>query len=399
MTLRNRTRTAFQSGDRNGVVKIRQTLDEFFQDVPDNPGRDHICSHVKTTIDGSISNGYVRSGIFTDYPSSLTVSNYAFSGLTFSETNHSVYSRMLAASAPGRASVNVPVFLAELRDIPSLIKWGHDAIQYLRTFSKLRKDGRWVRVPRIKPATLVDRLSRATGRNILRSKRLAQASLMIQFGVLPLISDVNSMANIMRQIELRRNEVRKFRENGSVTRRWSSAGFEERPIFTEFRILQSQGSVGATITVHETLRRWATVKWVKGRNTSLPETDADIIRTVLGLTPQSLITGGWELVRWSWLVDYFSNVGQVLSVFANGIQYDCYGSVMTEQRLTAKHPGNIVRDLPLTEISLSAGALERTFFNRDIYSGAPGLSVFEDILSPKQLSILGSLATVKGLAK
>lgn len=95
----------------------------------------------------------------------------------------------------------------------------------------------------------------------------------------------------------------------------------------------------------------------------------------------------------------FCNVGDILATTANGIQYNVAGCIMAEKTVTVSHPAVLRSESPAYDMSLSAGVLTHVSKARDVFTGVPGPTIFGSLLSPKQLSILGSLATVHGLAK
>jgi hypothetical protein len=90
------------------------------------------------------------------------------------------------------------------------------------------------------------------------------------------------------------------------------------------------------------------------------------------------------------LIDYFTNVGDVIKGTLNGIGYECNIQVMTEITLSRSHPSITVDTSPTNRFSCSPGNQKATWFRRQNSSGL-GFSWKGDILSPSQLSILGSL--------
>lgn len=159
-------------------------------------------------------------------------------------------------------------------------------------------------------------LIRDTGRSLYRS--LGNNNLMYQFGIVPLVGDLVKMINFADQVN-RRVQV--------INRLKSSRGFRKTVLIGNYssaesqdRIVQSQGSyLGRTFNVVTTLQVKAHCRWLPtaemGSLTSSNEVRDLARRAVLGLTIDS--SSLWELIPWTWLIDWGTNFGQYLSAHRN----------------------------------------------------------------------------------
>jgi hypothetical protein len=370
------------------------------EDVPDAPGRDHHMTSFKSTVKGSVMSGHVYGANYSRWPSRLDAGNYTYPSIEFSSSAASVYSRMVAGTAPHRAEFGVPTFLAELKDIPGLIKDGFRFSRWVLNhtdawFDPDRK--RWKKPSKpLNPQRVLEAFGYAQKNSVLYAKRLANASLAIQFGFTPFLSDIVKAAELIGQIDRRRDELSRVRDNGVLKRRWKSVERLDGPAHViDHRSIAPEGEHSVDVTISQSGRRWATVKWFPTPNTLLPKSDAELVALMLGLNAGGMLQSAWEAMPWSWLIDYFTNVGDIIARTANGAQYECTGCVMSEIQLKASHPSHIVDKGDYFRSSLSAGELVKTHFWRESFDGTAGIIVFGDILRPKQLSILASLAAVK----
>lgn len=405
MPTRVREQDSYESGSWTNTstgyqqVVNRRNRWDFMVDTADEPRRDHDLYFHRRSVVGSVGNGLVSGRYeYSNYPSRLDVSNYEIlPDYPFPETAGNMYSRMARGTAPLRAEFGVPTFLAELKDVPGTIRYGIGVAMHLRKLSKLAEVNIRNRGALASAQALVDSAKRYTlGKGVSDARKLGAASLALQFGFGPMVSDALAMAGVAQSIERRRRELEKLSKRGVLTRVWDGDEFSTSS--TQRRVIDPEAGHEVDMLITTSARRWATMRWSVGANTLLPKGDMQLIQTMLGLNPQGVLLAAWEAMPWSWFIDYFSNVGDVLAATANGIQYTVTGAVMTNQQLRAYHGSSTVVG-PGTNHTLSPGYLKKEIGQRQVFGGIPGVSFFGDILSPKQMSILGSLAAVKGLAK
>jgi len=137
-------------------------------------------------------------------------------------------------------------------------------------------------------------------------KRMADVYLEYAFGLAPLINDTRKAAEALARWQLEKDgEVRMFKKSltarggeSKATTQTTSAGF-------------GRNNVVLTTTATTTTKR---VQYVIGLG-AIPAAvsgSTDRLNQLLGFRPESWIPAVWEAVPWSWLVDYFTNVQDIL---------------------------------------------------------------------------------------
>lgn len=289
--------------------------------------------------------------------------------------------RAMAYTNPNRAYIDLPVSIAELADLPKMVKQLGDNLitQAIRSGRK----------PSIKDT----------------AHAIADGNLAVQFGWLPLISDLNKLLTFQKYADKRFLELRKLDE-GKLKRRvrigertWSGGSNGPWPV--------QVFSFGMTTNweyTHEG-EYWAVVTWSLPPGVRLPSSDADLAalasRAVLGLNGPDL-KQVWEVIPFSWLVDYFTNIGDVLAAARTGgntIPVVCSSAtVMRRLKTSVKSVGESFSTPGYILADKGMHSEERK--TRKVYvNPSPVFSASIPFLSGSQWSILGSLAVRKFLPR
>jgi hypothetical protein len=262
--------------------------------------------------------------------------------------------------------------------------------------------------------------------NALKSLRglprgAADDFLNYQFGWLPLASDVKRLVRVLR--EKNRIIEQLYRDSGRPVRRHRSLP----PVVTT-EVFPARGTamqrpVGAPAASANTLQLMTTSPWTTCTKTTttefwfdgtfqylLPLGDDTLSRwerysleadKLFGaaLTPELL----WEVAPWSWLVDWFTNTGDVIS---NATQMGQYGMVMRYGYVCAKvstkytFTGAVV---PTGSLKFWGGFNDSAFtveyMNHRFYrrrANPYGFGVTWESLSKTQLAILAALGMTRG---
>jgi hypothetical protein len=278
-------------------------------------------------------------------------------------------SAMLANTNPTRADVLIPNFLFELRDMPMMLKDAGDLL--LGTFSPTaRKRGK---------------------KNLAASQYLAY-----NFGWAPLISDVKKMFSFTQNVNKRTKEWNKVYSSGGFRRRFDLG------TNSAYRVSIGNGvdTIG-NFTINSTITRnsWGTVRW----RPSSPRTGASsrptpnqIKRMVLGLSSKNITANVWESLPWSWLVDWFTNVGDVLTATAGrDLVLPEAINVMSTTQGVSQTPHKVVLESGDWEgaSTLNSGAFN--YIHKERSQPSVTIQANMGILNPYQLSILGSLALLR----
>lgn len=229
------------------------------------------------------------------------------------------------------------------------------------------------------------------------------------FGWLPLVSEISDVRDaVTNHDEL----LKQFnRDAGRQVRR----DFEFPESVTEYEIQEpgrasfiggttgnfSDPAIQPMITTHfRTVRR----KWFVGAFTYPPLPSSDALGKVerfrrqadqlfgVTITPDVL----WELTPWSWAVDWFSNVGDVIHNVSSMSQYGLmmrYGYIMEESNST------ITRSIDKSGFKGHTGpvAPSRTVYSSKVRRPASpfGFGLSWDGLSPSQLAIAAALGITR----
>lgn len=232
---------------------------------------------------------------------------------------------------PVKPKANLGQFLGELRDFPSMFK---SYLLDLRGFSKDLWNGLSLRS--------------------LRDKRLLQGAgsdyLNYTFGWRPFIKDLLDFIELQKKIEkhiywVRKNNGKWIRRHGNVempssVTTTSNIGNSIAPTLAGYFYTNGRPSE-ATRVVTTTDHVWFEAK-MKYYIQSL---EVDTAKSVWSSKLRRKLWGfeltpalAWELMPWSWLQDWFLNVGDVLANFSNSL-YDNlvakYAYVMRNRRVTA----------------------------------------------------------------
>jgi hypothetical protein len=259
---------------------------------------------------------------------------------------------LLARSNPSRPIVDVPIFLYELRELPDLF--------------------------RLKGNTV--------------AKKVASGNLSYQFGWKPLLNDLGNLLGIQASVNKRVAELSNLYQTGGRSVK-ADVGTTTLPGNESLFGFPPGGGI-AYVTHRGSCRSWISVSWVpvfdpRGEIPDLNEIRVRAFKAVFGLTVDPSTV--WNALPWSWLVDWFSNLGSVLSARRNLVGFvpgQCYAMTTTQKESTYRFEG--VSDLTHTPAYFSEITKER--------SGTAPFSITANVpfLSGRQLGILASLAITRG---
>lgn len=255
----------------------------------------------------------------------------------------------LVKTNPNREEVSVPLFLYEIREIPSLIKKFGD--------KALSKDG-------------------------------ADALLRWEFGLKPMISDIIKFASFSHMFNKRMKEIRRLNERG-LRRTIHHGSWSESQHYSGN--LHSNGAtfLGKPMTKTTTAEKWSYVKWTPDRDTldmDPSEMMWKVLRVVYGLSVDTQFL--WNAIPWSWLVDWGTNMGDYLASRRNLIGASPSPvEVMTHTRTQTSFGSH-----KNGTATLSAGNVFHETKTRR--RSSPSIQAHLPIMNSRQYSILGSLAVL-----
>lgn len=358
-----RTTLPASSLSRTANVGTRGTCDDF---VGNRDGANAFNSK-KTTfetmyLDGEHTNGH-EFGKFTNYPidwnGSFPSPAVGYPNLTVAEKT-TFGNRVLAESNVSNPHVNVPAFIAELKDFPSLVKdWGGGLIT-----------------------------------------KAAKGYISWRWAVKPMIGDLRKLCDFTGAVNKRIKLLTTLREKRVIRKRVNLRSQERSVKGTSLTYLHSSSGVSyrAYRDIWYTDDVWGTTQWRLAPGAVIPE-DSEALRNrawglTFGITTFGALQTAWELTPWSWFVDWFAGVGDFLEAHNNTIPCDPINTCLMHRRSAKTTYRDPVSALGNYSIS---GTLTESVEWKERFVVAPtSLPPLElPFLTESQWSILGALAAVR----
>lgn len=270
---------------------------------------------------------------------------------------------------PSTPHVSVPSFIGELDDFPQLLR---------HIPEMLHKNGAgWI--------------AKAGG-----------TSLAVQFGVQPFWRDLNDMLNFQKAAIQRFVWLKALQEGKSIYRRSKMPRQRQRSIAPRAMAHTLGATVYWDVETYEVVDQWVTSRWGTSALMAGPAlsdlTDHELLwfalRLVYGITTYELLAAWWELLPWSWLADWFSNMGSFIGYHNNTLSLSLVSMCYCRHATKLVYPRVSQRDGWATvtgEFSAEYERKERVPLTDVIaLPSLPTMPVF----SGKQMSILASLAAM-----
>jgi hypothetical protein len=144
-----------------------------------------------------------------------------------------------------------------------------------------------------------------------------------------------------------------------------------------------------------TKRSWATIRW---KPSTLPPYNPDDHRwndlsrkLLLGFTPEAIVKGLWDVIPWTWLLGWFTNIGKFALAQSNTIPATHSKGCFMSQTESIVQTGTVEYAPGVRGTLVASGQTTRTVKTRIVSSPLilPGLNMpFVDM---SRLSILGAL--------
>lgn len=235
-------------------------------------------------------------------------------------------------------------------------------------------------------------------KTLFTPKGVANNYLGVKFGWLPLIDDVHKLLDLQTLVTKRAQELAQLHSGRGLRRRVKLGSDTKAGAFhTDFALNGVSTGVSLFHDMFCQKKSWGTIRWYPTQPPPYHPQDArminDIRRQVLGLTPEGLAYGLWKVIPWTWLIGWFTNIGDYLLAFSNTVPAEhskaCFmsESIVIVSGTEAKPLGNA----QIIKIDPSGTAL-RTIKTRTVSSYVlPGVNM--PFLGVSQLSVLAALGT------
>lgn len=262
----------------------------------------------------------------------------------------------------------------------------------------------------LKREAAVNAARKAAGRSTL--SKTGQWWLAIQFGWLPVLSDILKYIQAQKSAQGRLDKL--IRDEGKPVRRRRDLpefSYSDGPYYGQVHYSgpyadgvtpsfvtsgYGKGKASMSITTSTVQKVWCEgmFRWW------LPDGPRTVEwhRRLLSRNTSTQLTPGvvYNLIPWTWLLDYFTNVGDFVDNTSQGMTDRLVADwVYVLMERTWKSERVIVQHVNTSEGGGSSAATIKgslTISSKSRYAGSPfGFGVKESSLSPMQLSILGAL--------
>jgi hypothetical protein len=143
-------------------------------------------------------------------------------------------------------------------------------------------------------------------------------------------------------------------------------------------------------------RVWGYTIW--NTTESYPKTDEELMayarRTVFGMTGHSLGVSAWNLMPWSWMIDWFANVGTFLQANFNSDEMVCTVANICHRKNELAQAFSVGDRYPHHYGDVSVLRYEREE-KRRFPANPPTITAHVPILNEGHMGILGSLFATK----
>jgi hypothetical protein len=153
---------------------------------------------------------------------------------------------------------------------------------------------------------------------------IADSWLQFSFGWEPLISDLEGACGLLASLALRTNQ-----EFVNI----SGAGLDYENLLVSDGLTGFSSNRPYSVLQQKHTYREVRVKYYGRIRLDVPELADGRILSGLGLTTSDIIPTAWELIPWSFLIDYFTNIGDVIDAWSYPVAKLAWASkVVVENR-------------------------------------------------------------------
>jgi hypothetical protein len=232
-------------------------------------------------------------------------------------------------------------------------------------------------------------------KGLLTAKQAANQNLAVQFGWIPFVKDIAQLLDLQSAVLKRSKELQRLYSGKGLRRRvlrgedtqsadyllWYSCGYSNMWLSFAYTGMVKR-------------KQWATIRWKPLTPPPMSHGDDAMNKLakklVLGLTPEGLAKGAWDVIPWTWLLGWFTNVGDYLLANSNTVPAIWSTACLMNQVEVTITPGALSPEFCTSSVRCNE-AYKRTARRRFVgESATPGFSMpFVDM---RRLSILGSLS-------
>lgn len=216
----------------------------------------------------------------------------------------------IASSSPSQANVSLPISLGELKDLPSLVK---PFAQMYSAYKGLQN------LPFHRQVAGLPSLLRGFGNTLLGWS--ANNYISWRWAVKPMMSDIRKLLNFAELVDDRSRFLGKLRRGEAVRRKVKLRHRHQEVDETNITLASAFGTtISAKRKVIYDESVWASLRWKSSPNSFTtpyltPIADRrKAFNMTFGINSFELLRTAWELMPWSWLVDWFGGIGDIISL-------------------------------------------------------------------------------------
>lgn len=298
---------------------------------------------------------------------------------------------LLAQSSPNTPSTSVPTFIGELKDLPSLARYGSE---FASTFVRAMK------LPPLKQLRYLPTLVKLWGKRILAL--ISEGYISWRWAIRPLYKDLRNLYQFVDIVEKRRRQLQRMSEGAGHRARTSISSDLIETSKVRTSVHSSTGTPVMYADVWTKYRQdiWGTARWRTSPST-LPSSRLDLLakarQYAFGLRTFELLRTAWELTPWSWLADWFGSVGDNLTLVQNQCSaYWFNAAVMrhiSSDRVVAIDMATKLPWAAITAIPVEQWEIKERY--NDVALWLPTLPTSLPVLDTSKWSILTALAVSK----
>lgn len=365
-TPRTRTRVKKRTGQlKNGAIwqSSSYSVTDVCSDVIGDYGNNHSFDSTQFTV--------IEGGLYTEVVSSTLEFSNVPCAIPFRGTigfNPSDYlAKLIARSGPLTPKLYTPVSIFELKDIPAMLRHAGD---------------------------LLHKIYRPSGLNPV--KEAAAANLAYQFGWAPLMGDIGKMLDFADVVRKRQRILAGAHSTRGIRRKVILDSIQ-LATHGKVTVYSSFGRLLEPSSMRKLERKvWGTVRWkVKDQSQigRMP-TFNEAFRTAYGFNRGHIPIEIWKALPWSWAIDWFANISEVLEANYNMIYYKPFGACFMVQDTFTTSTSPIYKGPLVIYTPGNFTKINRRRFPYNLGSSV-NLSIKLPFLDNFKLSIISSLAITR----
>jgi hypothetical protein len=269
---------------------------------------------------------------------------------------------LVAGTNPSRPVTNIPIWAQNIAELPKMVK------------------------------QLGDLLKKPSG--AANPKGAASTYLGYSFGWSPLIDDLSKLLDFQSYVNKRNKELNQLYLGKGLRRRITLNSDSSNVNIRS----QTATYANAIIVVDDSLaiqsEQWATIHWKPTTPPSYHPQDEELNslskQLVLGLTPEGIAKGVWDVIPWTWLLGWFTNLGKYTLAHSWTVPADHSGGCLMRKCTGTWSANGCTVSAALSSSVTASGSLTRTLRGRSLGT-AVTVGANMPYLDMWRLSILGSL--------